>query len=74
MSLNLPEPEPVLLSPSRDRTDRHATDAYLRRHGFRIYSRPRRLEPVWERAGRLYKQSDALALTLLADTPARGTR
>lgn len=44
---------------TRDCSDRHPTDAQLREHGFKIHSRPKRGEPVWERAGRLYTQSEA---------------
>jgi hypothetical protein len=35
-------------------------DALLRRHGFRIVSRPGGLDPIWERAGKRYTQYQAL--------------
>lgn len=40
--------------------DRNAVDELLRRAGFRIRHRPARGEPVWERDGELYPQSDAV--------------
>lgn len=37
-----------------------SADELLRRNGYRIWSRPKRGEPVWKRSGRLYPQSVAL--------------
>lgn len=38
----------------------HETDARLRSFGFRIVSRPRDGEALWERGGRLYTQREAV--------------
>lgn len=35
-------------------------NAKLRRHGFRIHSRPNRGEPTWERRGEVYTEREAL--------------
>lgn len=40
----------------------HPADEFLRRHGFRIRARLGDAEAVWERGGRTYRQSAALAL------------
>lgn len=45
-----------------DATGRHAADALLRSQGFRIHSRPRSGEPLWERHGAVYPQPEALGL------------
>ena len=42
---------------------RHATDAYLRRFGWVIFSRPKRGEAVWIRDGEKYPQEQALQIT-----------
>jgi hypothetical protein len=47
-------------NPFADTTGRNALDALLRRHGFRIVSRPGGLDPIWERAGKRYSQYQAL--------------
>lgn len=50
--------------PARVTTERrHATDAYLRRFGWRIFSRPKIGEPIWERNGERYPQELALQIT-----------
>jgi hypothetical protein len=52
--------------PSRDASSRYATDQYLRRRGFRIFSRPSKGEPIWQRQDDLtgrwvfYTQSEAV--------------
>ena len=47
--------------PSTDTTLRFSIDQLLRLHGWRIHSRHRDREPVWERHGALVSQADALA-------------
>ena len=37
--------------PSEDRTGRFPLDALLRRNGWRIWKRPKRGEPIWEKDG-----------------------
>lgn len=37
-------------------------DKRLRKRGFKIHARKGNEEPVWQRRGRLYKQSEALRL------------
>lgn len=44
---------------TRDTTSRCATDAQLREAGFRIVARPKSGQPVWERNGVLFEQSEA---------------
>lgn len=46
--------------PSEDRTTRFSKDALLRVRGFKIHSRRKGKEAVWERAGKLYTFSEAL--------------
>ena len=65
--------------PSQDRTFRHAGDALLRRHGFRIHSRPKGDRPLWQRDGVVMAEETALALVRralveagAADDDARG--
>lgn len=53
---------------TKDRSSRHVTDGMLRRRGFTIFSRVRGQEPVWIRAGVLYKQSKAEAVTYRENT------
>lgn len=48
----VPNVEPKPLSP----------DKRLRKKGFKIAQRKGNEEPVWQRGGRLYKQSDALRM------------
>ena len=45
--------------PSRDGSNRFAVDALLRSKGFRIYFRGRKGEPLWERGGALFRQTQA---------------
>ena len=40
----------------------HNQDAYLREHGFRIFSRANGQQPRWERGGKVYVQSRALCI------------
>lgn len=40
--------------------DWHPGDQRLRAAGFKIHARPRRGEPLWTRAGRVWRQSEAL--------------
>jgi len=59
-----PKPQPVSPAttmedachehPSRDFSRRFARDAQLRRFGFKIHTRPRKGEPLWELCGLLY--------------------
>lgn len=49
-------------SPSQDDTDRFPLDALLRQHGFKIQSRHKADEPVWERKGDDFRQRDALRI------------
>ena len=46
--------------PSQDNTGRFALDQLLRKHGFRIMSRPRGAEAVWVKGGKKYYQTEAL--------------
>ena len=49
-------------NPPPDQCDGRTTeDRVLRRHRFKIYSRPRRGEPIWIREGKVWKESVALA-------------
>lgn len=59
MTEQFPAQEDLPGNPFADTTDRHPTDAMLRKFGFRIRERPRDGEPVWERGGKLYFQSVA---------------
>lgn len=45
-----------------DESSRHAVDACLRAHGFKIHARPAKGEPTWERHGAVLSQRAALAL------------
>ena len=48
-------------SPSIDTTNRHAVDALLRKHGFRIHTRSKRvLEPLWSKDGVIFPQAEAI--------------
>lgn len=38
----------------------HSEDVELRKRGFRIHARPKNGEPVWERGGVLFRQSEAI--------------
>jgi len=47
--------------PSEDGTGRFAIDQLLRVNGFKIHERLKHYEPVWERFGKFYPQSQAVA-------------
>ena len=47
MAIKLPSKSEVETSPSQDFTNRHETDAFLRRHGYIIVSRKEGKEPMW---------------------------
>lgn len=47
--------------PSVDRTGRFPVDAQLRKMGFRIRSRPKQGESLWEKEGILIKYTEAIA-------------
>lgn len=50
-----------LPSPSRDASKRFPTDQLLRRHGYRIHSRPRSGEAWWvDEYGEVVAQTEAL--------------
>ncbi len=53
-------PDDDKVSPSQDHTDRFANDILLRKYGFQIAGRPKKGQPVWQRNGHNYYQSDAL--------------
>lgn len=55
-----PEAEEGPDHPSQDTTGRHPLDAALRHVGFRIHSRPKRGEAVWEKGGTLFPESRAV--------------
>jgi hypothetical protein len=46
------------LHPSQDRTDRFLLDTYIRRMGFRIFSRANDCEAMWIKDSVIYYQSD----------------
>ena len=48
--------------PSKDKTTRHPTDQLIRSKGFRIAERKGDQEPVWERNGKRYSQSEVLVI------------
>ena len=41
---------------------RFPIDFFLRREGFRIWIRENGKEPIWERKGRLYRQSEVVRI------------
>lgn len=45
-----------------DHSNRHATDARLRSHGFRIHSRPDKGEPTWVMDGERFTEREAIEL------------
>lgn len=47
---------------SQSRSNRFLLDQLLREHRFSIVSRPKQGEPIWQRNGKLYKQSEALQM------------
>lgn len=47
-------------SPTQEHRDIFPGDRYLRLHGFKIHSRPRVGEPIWDLHGELFRQSDAV--------------
>lgn len=48
---------------TKDRTERFSGDQKLRRAGFKIHGRPEKGEPLWEREGKVYKESEARRLS-----------
>ncbi|MDE2095750.1 MAG: hypothetical protein KGL39_00715 [Patescibacteria group bacterium] len=46
--------------PFASNSSRFPIDDVLRKHGFRIISRRKGEQPLWERSGELYRQSEAL--------------
>lgn len=50
-----------LTSPSIDQTNRFATDALLRKYGFRIHARSKSSpEPLWSKDGIIFPQAEAV--------------
>lgn len=43
--------------PSQDNTARHSVDQLIRENGYRIHTRKGDEEPLWERNGKVVKQS-----------------
>lgn len=52
--------EPINIFHSRE--NHYPLDQLLRKHGFRIYSRKKDEEAVWERKGGKFKESTALKM------------
>jgi hypothetical protein len=46
----------------RHEDSRFAVDALLRKRGYRIHSRSGQGDPMWEKAGKLYRQHEVEAL------------
>ena len=56
-----PESQESYGSPSSDGSNRFATDALIRKHGYRIWERKKRSRPVWlDRNGIRYEEPDVL--------------
>ena len=47
--------------PSQDKSSRFPIDYLLRRYNFKIYSRPRDKEELWEKNGCIFTQREALS-------------
>ncbi len=48
--------------PSAETRNLIPDDTLLRKHGFRVRSRPRKGPPTWSLAGKTYTEAEALAL------------
>lgn len=55
-----PPKEPDVGHPTQDETRRCSLDQKLRAAGFKIKSRPRTGEPIWERQGKVYTQRQVM--------------
>lgn len=58
--MSKPTDQPESSHAFADRTNRFARDALLRKHGFRVVSRPNRGQAKWEKDGKLYTFGRAL--------------
>ncbi len=55
-----PLPPPV--NAFRDTTSRHAVNELIRSHGFRINSRPKKGQPLWEKNDKVLTEKQVLKL------------
>jgi hypothetical protein len=60
MAVTLPKKEPEAENTWREKRQLHPNDVKLRFHGFRIHSRPRLGEAIWQKDGALFCESRAL--------------
>ena len=51
--------------PSADRTSRFVTDQQIRVCGYKIHSRPKKGEPIWEKDGLVFPQSAVIEIERL---------
>ncbi len=60
--MKTPSQEPEAPHPTKSHSSLFWTDCILRNHGFTIYQRKKETEPIWERRGERYSQSEAMSL------------